>query len=66
MRSINGQELKLTLISAANNLYVSQPSLSYSVKTLEEQLGYKLFNKENNKIALTEKGEELYNKLNKK
>lgn len=48
---------------AANELLISQPSLSYSIKVLEEQLGYKLFNRDKGKIALTMKGKSLYQKL---
>ena len=48
---------------AAENLFVSQPSLSYSVKVLEEQLGYKLFYKEKNTLNLTKEGQEVFDKL---
>lgn len=48
---------------ASEIMLISQPSLSYSVKTLESQLNTKLFNKKNNKITLTEEGEILYKKL---
>ena len=48
---------------AANDLLISQPSLSYSMKVLEDQLGYRLFIRENNKIKLTTKGEQLYQKI---
>ncbi|MBP5683836.1 MAG: LysR family transcriptional regulator [Bacilli bacterium] len=48
---------------AAENLMISQPSLSYSIKVLETQLEKKLFQRENNKIKLTSDGEDLYNKL---
>ena len=37
---------------AAEELMISQPSLSYSVKVLEEQLDYKLFNRNKGKILL--------------
>ena len=48
---------------AASKLLISQPSLSYSIKVLEEQLGYSLFNRTKGKITLTNKGEKLYKKL---
>lgn len=48
---------------AAEELMISQPSLSYSVKVLEEQLDYKLFNRNKGKILLTQKGRQLYEKL---
>ena len=46
---------------AANALMISQPSLSYSVKVLENQLNTKLFTKNNNKIQLTESGKKYMN-----
>ena len=48
---------------AAESLMVSQPSLSYSIKVLEEQLGKKLFNRSNHGINLTSDGEKIFNKL---
>ncbi len=48
---------------AANRLNISQPSLSYSIKTLENQLNIKLFCKKNNKIALTGDGTLLFEKV---
>ena len=48
---------------AAESLMISQPSLSYSIKVLETQLEKKLFIRENNKIKLTDDGEDLYNRL---
>ncbi len=48
---------------ASQELMISQPSLSYSIKVLEEQLGIKLFKKEKNHVYLTNEGKELYDKL---
>ncbi len=48
---------------AAEELMVSQPSLSYSIKVLEEQLGIKLFKKVKNHVYLTDEGKEIYDKL---
>ena len=42
---------------------VSQPSLSYSIKVLEEQIGVKLFRKDKNRVYLTEEGRKIYEKL---
>lgn len=53
---------RLSYTKAAESLMVSQPSLSYSIKVLEEQLNQKLFRKENNKIILTDYGNMLYEK----
>nr|YP_009093211.1 rubisco operon transcription regulator [Roundia cardiophora]YP_009093271.1 rubisco operon transcription regulator [Roundia cardiophora]AIR75884.1 rubisco operon transcription regulator [Roundia cardiophora]AIR75944.1 rubisco operon transcription regulator [Roundia cardiophora] len=41
---------------AAEILFVSQPSLSKQIKTLENRLGIILLNRDNNKISLTEAG----------
>jgi DNA-binding transcriptional LysR family regulator len=41
---------------AAEILYLSQPSLSKQIKTLEQNLNITLINRENNKISLTENG----------
>ena len=41
---------------AAEILYLSQPSLSKQIKTLEKNLDIMLLNRENNKISLTENG----------
>ena len=41
---------------AAEILFVSQPSLSKQIKILENRLGIKLLNRENNIISLTEAG----------
>ena len=41
---------------AAELLYLSQPSLSKQIKTLEKNLNVLLINRENNKISLTENG----------
>jgi DNA-binding transcriptional LysR family regulator len=42
---------------AAEVLYLSQPSLSKQIKTLEKNLDIILINRENNKISLTENGQ---------
>lgn len=43
---------------ASEALHISQPSLSYAISELEKELGFKLFEKENRKIVLTEYGKE--------
>ena len=43
---------------AAEKLFVSQPSLSASVKRIEEKIGAPIFDRSTNPISLTEVGEE--------
>ncbi len=43
---------------AARNLFISQPSLSSSVKDLEEEVGVELFKRTNRGISMTPEGEE--------
>ena len=42
----------------AEELHVSQPSLSYAISGLEEELGVKLFEKKGRKTTLTSYGEQ--------
>ena len=42
----------------AEELHISQPSLSYAISGLEEELGVKLFEKKNRKTSLTTYGEQ--------
>ena len=44
--------------AASQNLYVSQPSLSQTIKDVEESLGFTLFNRTNRGITLTAEGVE--------
>jgi len=46
--------------AAAKYLFVSQPSISYNIKTLEKQLGTHLLYRDNKKITLTPEGKRLY------
>ncbi|MEE1042732.1 MAG: LysR family transcriptional regulator, partial [Clostridia bacterium] len=43
---------------AANKLYISQPSLSASVKRIEEKVSVPLFDRSTTPISLTEAGQE--------
>lgn len=45
---------------AAAELYISQPSLSYSIAKLEEVLGTSLFKKKGRNVVLTKHGEKFY------
>jgi len=45
---------------AAAELYISQPSLSYSIKNLEKELGSPLFQRNGRNVVLTKYGKEFY------
>jgi len=60
-----------TMSRASETLFLTQPSLSKTLKRLEDGLGFKLFDREVNKLQLTPEGEffyvrakPLYQKLN--
>lgn len=48
------------ITKAAQKLYISQPSLSMSLKKLEKELGTSLFERKNGELALTYAGELFY------
>ena len=45
-----------TLLKASEELHISQPSLSRSMRKIDEEFGVTLFQRENSKIALNETG----------
>lgn len=49
-----------SISAAAQQLFVTQPTLSRQFMELEEELGHKLFERSNRKIKLTPKGELFY------
>lgn len=49
---------------AAKELYITQPSLSDSISSLEEELGISLFQKEGRNVKLTKYGQEFYGYVN--
>lgn len=53
------------ITQAANELLVSQPAVSKSIKVLERDLNTTLFIRNKNGVALTMEGELLYNKIKK-
>ncbi|MDA8334975.1 MAG: selenium metabolism-associated LysR family transcriptional regulator [Peptococcaceae bacterium] len=52
-------ELK-SFTRAAQQLFMSQPAISFQIKSLEEELGASLFRRRDKKVLLTEAGEMLY------
>ncbi|MGV3244667.1 LysR family transcriptional regulator [Staphylococcus sp. 11261D007BR] len=46
---------------AANALHISQPSLTATIKKMEEDLGYPLLKRTTKEISITEKGIQFYN-----
>ncbi len=46
-----------SVTEAANKLYISQPSLSYIISKVEDELGVKLFYRKTNPLSLTYAGE---------
>jgi DNA-binding transcriptional LysR family regulator len=50
-----------TLTSAAEVLFISQPGVSLHLSSLENYVGYKLFDRTARKMVPTEKGKVLYN-----
>ena len=63
---MNQQEINCTLEAAktlnfnraAENLYLSQPTLSYHIKNLETELGFQIFNRNGRSISLTDAGKQ--------
>ena len=51
-----------TFREAAETMYVSQPSLSISVRDLEKELGFKIFRRTSSGTFLTRRGMEFYEK----
>lgn len=47
-----------SMSEAARNLFISQPSLSASIRELEEEVGVELFRRTNRGISMTPEGEE--------
>ncbi len=48
------------ITKAAKELFVTQPSVSNAIKSLEEEFGVNLFYRNNNKLTLTPVGEKFY------
>ncbi len=50
----------LNFTESAKLLFVSQPSVTHAIATLEDELGYKLFNRDKKQVSLTPAGRYLY------
>ena len=56
---------KGNITKASEELHISQPAISKSIKNLEEQLGGQLFTRTKKGVVLTEEGKEFYNYISK-
>lgn len=54
---------QLNFTAAAEQLYITQPSLSRQIAAIESELGARLFSRSNNVVSLTEAGTALYHRL---
>lgn len=50
----------LNFTVAANNLFLSQPSVTHQIKTLENELGVRLFTRTKHAVRLTKAGQNFY------
>ncbi len=49
-----------SITRAAEELYVTQPTISVAIRELEKELKLRLFHHEKNRIAITQEGEAFY------
>lgn len=54
-----------SITQASNEMMISQPAVSKSIKVLERDLNVTLFNRNKDGVSLTNAGDILYNKINK-
>ena len=53
-----------SITKAAEELYVTQPTVSVAIRDLEIEFGVSLFSRKGNQLILTREGEEFYQKAN--
>lgn len=53
-----------SITRAAEELFVSQPTISFCIKELEDEFGVKLFHRRHNRLQLTVEGAYFHNKVN--
>ncbi len=52
-----------SITKAAEKLFVSQPTISFCIKELEDEFGVKLFHRKHNRLQLTVEGQFFYEKV---
>lgn len=52
-----------SITKAAEELYVTQPTISMAIRDLEIEFGISLFSRKGNQLSLTQEGESFYKKL---
>jgi len=60
LKLFNTLATELSFSKAASLLYISQPAVSIQIKKLEEEVGFKLFDRVGKQLKMTENGEILY------
>lgn len=53
----------LNFNKAANNLFVSQPTLTYQIKQIENEVGFLIFNRNGKSVSLTPAGRKFTNEI---
>lgn len=53
----------LNFSRAAENLFITQPTLSYQIRTLEEELGFRIFDRKGKSVGLTPAGSQFIESL---
>lgn len=53
----------LNFNQAAENLFISQPTLSYQIKSIEEEIGFKIFDRTKKGVTITPAGEQFLTSL---